>query len=111
MTRAKTASQARDVNSTITPPNSISGKHKSVEQSGVTGKGQNTVKQGNNTNKGNTKKAMTKVSEPEFEMSEENQNKIVPRMTRAKRYGQTHDDCSVITQLTFKSGKQKSEEQ
>eukprot|EP00957_Ditylum_brightwellii_P064086 4861968-Ditylum_brightwellii.AAC.1 len=54
---------------------------------------------------------MMKVSEPEFEMSEENQNKIVSRMTRAKTYGQTHDDCSVITQLTSKCGKRKSEEQ
>eukprot|EP00957_Ditylum_brightwellii_P200797 15306196-Ditylum_brightwellii.AAC.1 len=54
---------------------------------------------------------MMKVSDPEFEMSEENQNKIVPRMTRAKTYGQTHDGCLAITQLTSKSGKQKSEEQ
>eukprot|EP00957_Ditylum_brightwellii_P167855 12777686-Ditylum_brightwellii.AAC.1 len=54
---------------------------------------------------------MMKVSEPELEMSEAYQNKIVPMMTRAKTYGQTHDDWSVITQLTSKPGKQKSEEQ
>eukprot|EP00957_Ditylum_brightwellii_P204176 15338016-Ditylum_brightwellii.AAC.1 len=72
MTRAKKANQAWAVNSTITLPNPISGKHKFDEHSGVTEKGQNIGKQGNNTDNRNTKKAMMKVSEPEFEMNEEN---------------------------------------
>eukprot|EP00957_Ditylum_brightwellii_P065153 4941682-Ditylum_brightwellii.AAC.1 len=63
MTRANAASQAQAVNSTITLPTSISGKSKSdkkSDNSGAMGKGQNTGKQGNNTDKGNTKKAMMK---------------------------------------------------
>eukprot|EP00957_Ditylum_brightwellii_P122533 9344258-Ditylum_brightwellii.AAC.1 len=63
MTRANTASQAQAVNSTITLPNPISGKRKSDEnsdKSGAMGKGQNTGKQGNNTDKENARKAMMK---------------------------------------------------